>query len=184
MFWPLSVIDPNGLVTDYTYTLRGWLKTASLRGTDTATDTDDRITTLSYRPYGAVSRVSLPGASDAVFVYDAGHRLTRITDNQGYELRYTLNAAGDRVGEKVQDALSNTIYRSLTRSFDNLGRLQTQTDAYGRNTGFTYDANGNLDQTTDALTRVVDNNYDPLNRVSSTLQDMGGIAVAALDGVI
>ena len=187
---PLSVIDPNGLVTDYTYTLRGWLKTAALRGTDNATDTDDRITTLNYKAYGAVSRVRLPGASDAVFVYDAGHRLTRITDNQGYELRYTLNAAGDRVGEKVQDAFGNTIYRSLTRIFDNLGRLQRQTDAYDRHTGFTYDANGNLDQTTDALTRVVDNNYDPLNRVSRTLQDMGGIAAEtkftydALDNLI
>ncbi|MFZ2754483.1 MAG: RHS repeat-associated core domain-containing protein, partial [Lysobacteraceae bacterium] len=173
---PLSVIDPNGVVTDYTYTLRGWLKTVAIRGTDNATDTDDRIATLSHKLYGAVGRVRLPDASDAVFTYDAGHRLTRISDNQGYELRYTLNAAGDRVGEKVQDAFGTTIYRSLTRLFDNLGRLQTQTDAYGRNTGFTYDANGNLDQTIDALTRVADNNYDPLNRLSRTLQDMNGIA--------
>ena len=173
---PLSVIDPNGVVTDYSYTLRGWLKTVAMRGTDNATDTDDRITTLSHKPYGAVGRVRLPGASDAVFTYDAGHRLTRISDNQGYELRYTLNAAGDRVGEKVQDAFGITIYRSLTRLFDNLGRLQSQTDAYGRGTSFIYDANGNLDQTTDALARVADNNYDPLNRLSRTLQDMNGIA--------
>ncbi|MBP6748593.1 MAG: hypothetical protein KA144_03055, partial [Xanthomonadaceae bacterium] len=57
-----------------------------------------------------------------------------------------------------------------------LGQLQTATDAYNRNTGFSYDANGNLDQTTDALTRVADNNYDPLDRLSRTLQDMSGIA--------
>ncbi len=42
--------------------------------------------------------------------------------------------------------------------------------------GFTYDANGNLDQTTDALTRVTDNNVDQLNRLSRSLQDMAGIA--------
>ena len=42
-------------------------------------------------------------------------------------------------------------------------------------TDFTYDANGNTNTVTDALGRVTDNDYDPLNRLSRTLQDVGGI---------
>jgi RHS repeat-associated protein len=173
---PLQMKDANGVLTDTTYNARGWLRTIAVRDSDDATDADDRITTIYYKLHGPVSRIVLPGASDTVFVYDAMSRLTRVSDNQGYELRYTLDAAGNRIGEKVQDALSAITYRNLTRVFDSLNRLQTQTDAYGRNTGFTYDASGNPDQTTDALARVADNNVDPLNRISRTLQDMAGIA--------
>jgi YD repeat-containing protein len=54
--------------------------------------------------------------------------------------------------------------------------LQTLTDAQNHNVGLTYDANGNLDQATNALGRVADSNYDQLNRLSRTLGAMNGIA--------
>ncbi|TXI48173.1 MAG: RHS repeat protein [Lysobacter sp.] len=172
----LSIKDGNDVVTDFEYNARGWLVAQKVRGPDSAGEADDRIARINYLPYGAVSRVYNTGASDIGYIYDAGHRITRLKDNQGYETRFTLNAAGDRIGEQITDAFATTTYRTLTRTIDSLGRVQTQTDAYNRVTGFTYDANGNLDQTTDSLTRVSDNNYDPLDRISRTLQDMNGIA--------
>jgi RHS repeat-associated protein len=172
----LSAKDENDVITDYTYNVRGWLTARKVRGTNAASETDDRVLLINYYSFGKPSRIRTVGATDAVYTFDAGHRLTDMGDNKGYFVRYTLNSAGDRLSEKIQNFSNTTTYRTLTRTIDSLGRVQTQTDAYNRVTGFTYDANGNLDQTTDALTRATDNNYDPLDRISRTLQDMNGIA--------
>jgi YD repeat-containing protein len=172
----LSVKDENAIVTDFSYNTRGWLTARKVRGTDNASETDDRVTLINYFPFGAPSRIRTVGATDATFLYDAGHRLTTLGDNKGFFIRYTLNAAGDRIAEQVQNNPGTTTYRSLTRSIDPLGRVQSQTDAYGRVTGFTYDANGNLDTTTDALGRITDHDVDPLNRITRTRQDAAGLA--------
>ncbi len=49
-------------------------------------------------------------------------------------------------------------------------------DAGNHATGFAYDANGNPQTVTDALQRVTSQQYDPLNRLAQTLQDVGGVA--------
>jgi len=41
-------------------------------------------------------------------------------------------------------------------------------------TTFTYDANGNQDTVTDALTRVTDSNVDPLNRLIQSTDALMG----------
>jgi YD repeat-containing protein len=172
---PLSVKDPNGVVTDFEYSARGWLTARKIRGADGAVETDDQITRIEYWPTGQVKKVIQPDGAFTAYTYDGAYRLTGIVDNAGNSITYTLNGAGDRTKEDTKDA-AGALQRTLSRTYDTLGQLQKVTDAYGRNTGFTYDANSNFDTTTDPLTRVADNNYDPLNRLSRTLQDMNGIA--------
>lgn len=187
---PLSIKDPDGVVTDFSYTPRGWPSAQKVRGANPATETDDRVTLINYFPFGQPSRIRTVGASDATFSYDAAHRLTTLGDNQGFFARFTLNSAGQRIAEAVQNNSGTTTYRSLSRSIDSLGRVLSQTDGYGRVTGFSYDADGNPNQTTDALGRIADHDYDPLDRLMRTLQDMGGLAAQtqfsydALDNLI
>jgi len=172
---PLSVKDANGTITDYTYHPRGWLTASKVRGADDSSETDDRITRIDYWPTGLVKQVTQPDGAFTAFTYDAAHRLTDIADNAGNTLHYTLDNAGNRVKEDTKDA-SGTLKRTLSRVYNQLGQLATQATASGDPTDFGYDANGNTKTVTDALSHVTQNDYDPLNRLARTLQDVGGIA--------
>ncbi|WP_285448904.1 RHS repeat-associated core domain-containing protein [Xanthomonas sp. LMC-A-07] len=171
---PLSVKDANGIVTDYTYHPRGWLTASKVRGADDSSEADDRITRIDYWPTGLVKQVTQPDGAFTAFTYDAAHRLTDITDNAGNTVHYTLDNAGNRVKEDTKDA-AGTLKRTLSRVYNQLGQLKTQATAGSDPTDFEYDANGNATKVTDALATATQSEYDPLNRLSRTLQDVAGI---------
>ncbi|MGX2085951.1 RHS repeat-associated core domain-containing protein [Xanthomonas axonopodis pv. maculifoliigardeniae] len=171
---PLSIKDTNGIVTDYTYHPRGWLTAAKVRGADASSEADDRITRIDYWPTGLVRQVTQPDGAFTAFSYDAAHRLTDITDNAGNTVHYTLDNAGNRIKEDTSDA-SGTLKRTLSRVYNQLGQLKTQATAASDPTDFAYDANGNATTVTDALATATQSEYDPLNRLSRTLQDVAGI---------
>lgn len=170
----LSVKDANGVITDLEYHPRGWLTARKTRGANNAVETDDAITRIEYWPTGLVKKVIQPDGAFTSYIYDAAHRLTDIADNAGNTIHYTLDNAGNRTQEDTRDP-ANVLKRTLSRVFNQLGQLQTQADAQANPTDFTFDANGNTNTVTDALGRVTDNDYDPLGRLSRTLQDVGGI---------
>ncbi len=170
-----SIKDANGTITDYTYHPRGWLTASKVRGADDTSESDDRITSIDYWPTGLVKQVTQPDGAFTAFTYDAAHRLTDIADNAGNTLHYTLDNAGNRVKEDTKDA-SGTLKRTLSRVYNQLGQLATQATASGDPTDFGYDANGNTTAVTNALGHKTQNDYDPLNRLARTLQDVGGIA--------
>ncbi len=169
---PLSIKDANGVVTDYTYHARGWPTSITVRG---ATAAEDRVTQISYWPTGQVQQVTEPDGSSVTYVYDAAQRLTDIADNAGNTIHYTLDNAGNRLKEDTLDT-GGTLRRTLARTFNTLGQLTALKDASNHATGFAYDANGNPQTVTDALQRVTSQQYDPLNRLAQTLQDVGGVA--------
>ncbi|WP_420008376.1 RHS repeat-associated core domain-containing protein [Xanthomonas sacchari] len=171
----LSAKDGNGVVTDYTYHPRGWLTSSKVRGSDDSSESDDRITAIDYWPTGLVKQVTQPDGAFTRFTYDAAHRLTGIADNAGNTIHYTLDNAGNRLKEDTKDA-SGTLKRTLSRIYNQLGQLATQATAQGDPTDFGYDGNGNTKTVTDALGHATQNDYDPLNRLARTLQDVGGIA--------
>ncbi|WNH46089.1 RHS repeat-associated core domain-containing protein [Xanthomonas hawaiiensis] len=171
----LSTKDANGVVTDYTYHSRGWLTASKVRGADDSSESDDRITAIDYWPTGLVKQVTQPDGAFTRFTYDAAHRLTDIADNAGNTIHYTLDNAGNRLKEDTKDA-SGTLKRTLSRIYNQLGQLATQATAQGDPTDFGYDGNGNTKTVTDALGHATQNDYDPLNRLARTLQDVGGIA--------
>lgn len=172
---PLSVKDPNGVITDYEYHPRGWLTASKVRGPDNAVETDDAITRIAYWPTGLVRQVTQPDGAFTLYTYDAAHRLTDISDNADNTIHYVLDNAGNRIAEETKDA-GGVLKRTLSRVYNQLGQLATQADAQANPTDFTYDANGNANTVTDALGRVTDHDHDPLNRLARTLQDVGGIA--------
>ncbi|WP_408951543.1 BPSL0067 family protein [Lysobacter sp. Hz 25] len=173
---PLSVVDANGIVTDYEYHPRGWLTATKVRGADNAVETDDRITRVEYWPTGLVKRITPPGGAYITYTYDTAQRLTSVADKAGNKIQYTLDLAGNRKQEDTKTA-SGTLKRTLSRVFNTLGQLQAAKDSLARATNFSYDNDGNPDLTTDALNRVTNQDHDPLDRLSRTLQDVGGLAV-------
>jgi len=167
-----SIKDANGAVTDYSYHPRGWPQSITVRG---RTPEEDRTLQFSYWPGGQVMQIIDPDGYRVTYVYDAAQRLTDIEDSSGGSIHYVLDAAGNRLREDVVDA-GGTLQRTLSRTYNALGQLAQLRDARQYATGFTYDANGNLLTTTDALQRVKRQYHDALNRVQRVVQDEGGIA--------
>jgi RHS repeat-associated protein len=179
----IRVRDANGVVTDSTYHARGWLLTRTVRANaDGTPSSNDATTQIGYTPYGAVASVTDPDGVQVTYTYDAAHRLTDIADALGNRIHYTLDGAGNKTKEETFDA-SNTLRRSLARSYNTLGQLTGIKDGLNRtvfDASFTdsYDANGNLVRSADALGVQRKQGYDALNRLVSTLDNYNGTDTA------
>jgi len=180
---PTRVKAPNGVLTDYTYTPRGWLATTTVRALAAGTpSSSDATTTLGYNPDGTVHQATDPDGVVTTFTYDAAHRLTDITDGQGRRTHYTLDAAGNRTGEQVLTA-AGTVVKSMSRSFNALNQLTAMTDGLNRtvfSASYTdsYDANGNLVHTSDGSGVQNEDSFDGLNRLADTLRNYQGVDLA------
>lgn len=118
---PGRIIDANGLVTDLTYSPRGWLISRSVAG---------EVTSYYYDGVGQLTQVTLPDESTISYVYDDARRLTGITDSLDNSISYTLDAKGNRIGEEVKDA-TGALARQTRRIYDALSRLQSVTESAG-----------------------------------------------------
>jgi RHS repeat-associated protein len=171
---PKKVIDPNGLITQLDYTPRGWLKTRAV-GSET--------TTYDYDGVGQLLKVALPDNSYISYTYDAAHRLTDIQDNFGNKLHYTLDLMGNRTKEDVTDP-AGTLAQTRSRVYDSLNRLSQDLGAQASEvTRYTYDPQGNLQASTDALGNVTSHSYDGLNRLSQSTAPDTGQTNYAYDGL-
>lgn len=164
-----SLQDANGVVTNLTYTPRGWLASRNVGGA---------TTTLNYTPYGAIASISDPDGITTHYTYDAAHRLTDITDAQGNVIHYTLDAAGNKTSEQTRTS-SGTVVHSLSRTYNTLGQLTALVDGLSHtvfNAGISgsYDGNGNLVHSADALGVQRQQGYDALNRLQSTIANYNG----------
>lgn len=172
----LSSKDINGVVSDNEFSTRGWLLATKVRGADNNSESDDRISRFDYWPTGQLKKSTLPDGASLTFTYDAAQRLTDVTDNDGNTIHYTLDDEGNRTKEDTKTS-TGTLKRTLSRVYNTLGQLQANKDASQNATVYRYDGRGNQDRTTDALGRITDQTYDPLNRLVRTLQDVGGLNV-------
>lgn len=185
------VQDARGVITDYVYNNSGRISAAAVRANADGTPSiNDQTTSVSYKPYGAVQRVTQPDGSFLEYVYDSAHRLTGVFDNLSNQITYALDPAGNRTLETTKDAQSN-IKRLLGAQFETFSRLKAQVNAayalnpdgpMAKKTRHLYDVNGNLDTLTDPLDRVTDYDYDELNRVKKVTGDkaVGGINATTL----
>ena len=165
---PLTVTDPNGVVTTLTYDARQRL---------TSRTVGNEQTTLTYWPTGLLKRVTLPDTSYLEYSYDAAHRLTGIVDADGNSMTYTLDLMGNRTAEQVRDPSSN-LAQMRTRVFDALNRLQKDigaADTAAVTTQYGYDDNGNLKTINAPLGRNTGQSFDELNRLSAVTDPGTGI---------
>jgi YD repeat-containing protein len=116
---PLTIVDANGVTTTNVYDSRRRLKSTTV-GTD--------LTALTYDAAGQVKTMTMPNGVVITYTYDAAHRLTNVADSGGNTIAYTLDGAGNRLGEQVKDP-DGALARNVSRSFDILGRVQSVTGA-------------------------------------------------------
>lgn len=114
---PLEIIDPNQVVTYYTYDQRQRVSTTTVAGA---------ITKYEYWPTGHLRQITLPDLSFIRYEYDGAGRLKAITDKAGNRIEYTLDDGGNRIGEQVKDP-GGVLTRQLARVMDALGRVQQVT---------------------------------------------------------
>ena len=190
----ISVTDPDGHVTNYSYDNRGNRLTAtdplghkrtftynSFNEVVTDTDPAGTTTTYTYDIHGNLTGISRPlvGASQtqqSTFTYgDSTHPgdVTSGADPDGKVSTFTYDAAGDMT-KKVDPAGNATTY-----TYNSVGQRTTMVSPNGNVTGgnpasnttsFTYDPLGDLTQTTDPLGHTTKAAYDA-NQNPATLTD-------------
>ena len=111
------IVDPNGLITDLSYSPRGWLTSKTVGG---------ETTSYTYDGAGQLIQVRMPDGSAINSTYDDAHRLTGVADSGGNSISYTLDAMGNRIVQQVKDP-NGTLTRQITRVYDALNRLQQAT---------------------------------------------------------
>jgi RHS repeat-associated protein len=174
---PLTITDPNGVVTTLTYDTRQRL---------TSRQVGSEATTFQYWPTGLLKKVILPDSSFLLYTYDNAHRLTRIDDTSGNYIAYTLDALGNRTAENVYDP-SSVLARTRTRVFDSLNRLSEDVAAAGTsNVTTTYDYNYfNLGEQVANISAPLGRNtaqsYDQLNRLIQITDPASGVTQFAYD---
>lgn len=169
---PLSVIDPNGVVTELVYTARGQVAERILRG-NASHGTSDRTWAMEYSPNGLLSKAESPDGSFLQFEYDNARRLVAVQNNLGETIEFTLDAAGNVTREEVSDDLS-TVTRFMDQVYSGFGQLFEHTDGRNQSTQFEYDADGNLTTVLDASGRVHQRAYDELGRLRESVENAAG----------
>ncbi len=161
---PLQVTDANGVLTELTYDARQRL---------TARTVDGQTSSFAYDGAGNLLKVTLPDATFTRYGWDGADRLTSVADAQGNRIDWVLDDKGNRIEEKTHDN-AGAIKKSLNRAFDALSRIVQSVSAHGGNTHFSYDANNNLEQQTDADNRVTLQGFDAFDRLIALTDALQG----------
>jgi RHS repeat-associated protein len=172
--YPLTITDPNGVITTLAYDARDRLTSRTVSG---------ETTSFSYYPTGLLKQVTLPDGSSLSYAYDAAHRLTQVSDGLGNKIVYTLDAMGNRTAENSYDP-SGTLHRTHTRVINTLNEVYQEVNAAGTSavtTTFAYDNDNNTTSIDAPLSRNTTESYDALNRVSSTTDPGSGLTTFGYD---
>jgi YD repeat-containing protein len=106
---PLSMIDPNGIVTTFTYDARQRLLTRTVQASST----------FAYNGAGNVTTITLPDNCSLFYTYDTAHRVTSVKDSLNGTIAYTLDANGDITQQNI--SAGSTLAQIQSAAFDSLG---------------------------------------------------------------
>jgi RHS repeat-associated protein len=168
---PASMTDPNGVITQFTYDGRG--RTTTIRVKHPTTATLDAITTLTYDNEGRVKTLTAPASAAMTMTYDLAGQLKAVVASNGERIDFAHDAMGN-VTSQVVKRTNGTTARSITQTFDAIGRMLTQTLGPSRTWTSAYDKMGNVTSVTSPRNQSTSNSFDALDRlVASVLPDGG-----------
>jgi YD repeat-containing protein len=160
--------DPNGVVTTFTYDLRGRV----LSITRTPPVGPPRTTTSTYDRAGQLIATTTPDGLTLTNTYDAAHNLVAVSDNLGNKIEYDYNLKGNRIAERTLDP-DETLARNIDTTYDIRNRVAS-INAAGSMTQLINDAVGNLVSQTDPNANPPTNHsYDGLDRLIATIDALG-----------
>ena len=164
-----QMTDPDGVVTVYTYDLRGRLDTV----TATPSAGAARVTDYDYDAAGQLSKVTFPNGQILNYVWTPAHLLDYVTDNAGNKVDVSHDSRGNPTGRARQNSAGTTLY-SEALSYDIRNYPDTRQVGSRPAADLTYDATGMLQGETDSGGRFTDYNYDPLNRLKELIDPENG----------
>jgi RHS repeat-associated protein len=126
------------------------------------------VTSFQYYGNGKVARVTLPGGQSMNFVYLPLRKETHVIDARGLLTSYHFNALGSVVRVLRPDG------SSLDRVYSADAKLESQTDAAGNTSRYTYDEAGDMTSATDALGRTLRFTYHPEFHLLTSIEDAAG----------
>ena len=153
-----SLTDPNGNTTTYGYDLLG-------RVTEEI-DPLSRQVKSTYDGRGLITSRTNARGETLDNTYDLAGRLTNIVFGNGDSFHYTLDATGNQKSSEVT-CVSDTCYKSVSRTFDSMDRLRTRSDDFGNTIEYVYDPAGNVQTITYSEGQTVTYSYDALNRLEN-----------------
>lgn len=165
-----TITEPSGIETEFVYTARGWIDTITRAGLESA---------FEYDGVGNLTQVTYPDSSIVEFTYDDAHRLIGITDHDGNEQVFTLDAAGNRIQTEIL-SLGSTLVYEQAQTFDSAGRLQSIIGSLNQTTEYTYDNNGNVISATNPLDFETSYVIDTLQRVTTATDGYYSVATNQL----
>jgi RHS repeat-associated protein len=164
-----SKTDPESRTTTYSFDAASRLKEVSYSDGKTPTakfgyDKDSNLTSVS------------DGTGETTFEYDQLDRLTHSKDGHGNAMTYEYNLGNQQVGVTYPNG------KSVARTFDKAGRLNTVADWLGNTTSFAYNRNSDLGTTTfPAATGNSDvYAYDRVDAVAEITMKKGAETLASL----
>ena len=172
-----SMTDPNALVTNMGYDLRGQLISRAV-GSGSSFET----TRWTRDKAENVTKATFSDASALTYTLDAANRVVGVTNSLDQKIVYTLDASGNRKAVHVYDATS-TLNRTHTYTYDALGRMKTSVGALDQTTTYDYDNNGNLVSVTDPLTEITVFRYDALNRRDTVTDPLHNTVTTTYDAL-
>ncbi|MGE4418104.1 MAG: hypothetical protein AB7D26_12825, partial [Marinobacterium sp.] len=169
---PLTLVDPNGVLTTLAYDGLGRLITRTTAGATTG---------FTYDAIGNLTGITLPDQTTLTYLYDDTGRVSAIADSLGNRIEYVLDAAGNRVEERILDANENLRY-TRTQVYDELSRLLEVVGINGSQQR-QYDLNGNLVQAIDGEANTTAHAFDALNRLTQTTDALQGQTLYSYDSL-
>ena len=167
---PISLTDPNGIITTLAYDGDGRLKSVT-NGAPGPTAT----TKIDYDGVGNVKMITEPNLAWTSYSYDNARRLTGMTNADGDSATWTRDAMGDATAISLKSGASGTVAFSKSQTFDQLGRLIQSIGFAGQTYTFGYDHTDNVTSVADPRSYVFSNSFDALNRLISQT-DEGGVS--------
>lgn len=160
-----EIIDANGIVTELSYSPRGYLNSRAVAG---------RTTNYEYDGVGQLIKVIAPDGSYLAYEYDAAHRLMAMSNNLGERTEYTRDLASNITRTEFKD-VGGTLRLAHDREYDTLGRLHKVLGQNGQVNTHLYDPANNPTNSSDVLGNGTIQTFDALNRLSTVTDALNGV---------
>jgi RHS repeat-associated protein len=175
---PNAMTDANGVKTLYSYDPLGRIKTVTVKHPSDAAL--DAVTAVDYDVEGRAVSITRPETIKLNFDYDLAGRLLAMRSDDGEGIEYSYDAMSNVLLETVKRTDASTA-RITNRTFDELGRMLTETLGPGRTMTWAYDKEGNPTRMTSARGNATVQAFDALDRLISVVAPDAGTSTSVYD---